>query len=120
MLLISNSIQGIIPYIFGYVIDLAVKNQTLWYKECLFSISLSYFALHLVLACFVLILFLPPLFLFTDFLSPSFFFFSYFSYYKFCFLYYFSSLNSQEISSGVINVTGPVPHCSLCKPSIII
>ncbi|XP_019857036.1 PREDICTED: ABC transporter B family member 25-like isoform X2 [Amphimedon queenslandica] len=49
MLLISNSIQGIIPYIFGYVIDLAVKNQTL----------------------------------------------------------------CQEISSGVINVTGPVPHCSL-------
>ena len=34
MLLVSNSIQGIIPYVFGYVIDLAVKNQTLWLVIC--------------------------------------------------------------------------------------
>ena len=25
------------------------------------------------------------------------------------------SLSSQEISNGVVNVTGDVPHCSLCK-----
>ena len=41
MLLVSNSIQGIIPYVFGYVIDLAVKNQTLWLVVCSLPLSLS-------------------------------------------------------------------------------
>lgn len=30
MLIISNGVQSVTPYLFGRVIDLAIRNETLW------------------------------------------------------------------------------------------